>query len=224
MSSEAVLTILFLLIAPVVIFLIIFLSIRHRRKKYGTERLTREERIGKSGEWSVHNVLMKYLKNHKGYLIDNVIVANLKGKTSQIDHILFTPYGIFVVETKNYAGYIYGKYTDQYWTQVMGYDTKNRLFNPVIQNRTHCSRIGGILGEKYGVISCVVFPRADITHISGCEGYVFTRRQFYKYLNKFDRVIYNDKKLEQMYNKINEYKIHPICTEQEHVSRIRNEL
>lgn len=45
---------------------------------------------------------------------------------TQIDHIYISKFGIFVVETKNYKGWIYGKTHDKEWTKnVYG---KNTLF------------------------------------------------------------------------------------------------
>jgi len=31
-----------------------------------------------------------------------------EGSTTQIDHFLLSPYGLFVIETKNYKGWIFG--------------------------------------------------------------------------------------------------------------------
>ena len=169
------------------------------------------------------DILEEYLTTHKGYLINDVIIANLKGKTSQIDHILFTPYAIFVIETKNYSGRIYGSPNQEYWTQVLNPETKNQMFNPVLQNRTHCSRIGGILNQKYGIISCIVFAQNNTTYIKNSENYVHNLSDLLNYLNRYTRIVFNDQQLLNMYNKINEYKIHPICTEKEHISRVRRE-
>ncbi|MCQ2794414.1 MAG: NERD domain-containing protein [Bacilli bacterium] len=184
---------------------------------------TKNKRRGKRGERYVSRILDEYLKTHDGYVINDVIIANLNGKTSQIDHILFTPYAIFVIETKNYSGYIYGSLDQQYWTQVLNPQTKNRLFNPIKQNKTHCSRIGGILNQRYSIISCVVFAQNNIENIRGCENYVHNASDLLSYLERYKRVVFTNKRLEEMYNKINEYKIHPICTEKEHVDRIRRE-
>ncbi|TLS38587.1 NERD domain-containing protein [Pseudalkalibacillus caeni] len=40
-----------------------------------------------------------------------IIVSNPKAKSgySQIDHVVINPYGIFVIETKNYQDTIYGQ-------------------------------------------------------------------------------------------------------------------
>jgi len=62
---------------------------------------------GVMGEWMV-NLLIKIFLNKKQYhLIKNVTLPTTDG-TTQIDHIIVSRYGIFVVETKNMKGWIFG--------------------------------------------------------------------------------------------------------------------
>jgi restriction system protein len=56
--------------------------------------------------------------------------------TTQIDHILVSPFGIFVIETKNYRGWIFGSENQRQWTQQI-YRHKHRFQNPLHQNRLH---------------------------------------------------------------------------------------
>lgn len=39
---------------------------------------------------------------------------------TQVDHVVVSPYGIFVIETKNYTGWIYGSEHQAKWTQTFG--------------------------------------------------------------------------------------------------------
>ena len=48
----------------------------------------------------------------------DIIIPSSHG-TTQIDHILVSPFGIFVVETKNYKGWIYGSEDQSTWIQVI---------------------------------------------------------------------------------------------------------
>jgi len=50
-------------------------------------------------------------------------------KTSQIDHVVISPCGIFVIETKACDGWLFGSEKAEYWTQVMG-KRKQRFSNP----------------------------------------------------------------------------------------------
>ena len=56
--------------------------------------------------------------------------------SSQIDHIVVSIYGIFVIETKNYKGWIHGNEQSEYWTQSI-YKKKTKFRNPIKQNWAH---------------------------------------------------------------------------------------
>ena len=71
--------------------------------------------IGKAGEKHVRKEL-KNLDNTK-YKILNDIMIETKNGTCQIDHIVVSKYGIFVIETKQYNGYITGSKYDKKWVR-----------------------------------------------------------------------------------------------------------
>lgn len=56
--------------------------------------------------------------------------------TTQLDHVVVSPFGIFVIETKNYRGWIFGSEKQAQWTQQI-YRQKNRFQNPIHQNDLH---------------------------------------------------------------------------------------
>jgi hypothetical protein len=94
--------------------------------------------LGKVGEYKVSRTL-RWL-NRKDYKVYNDIYLKVKGNTSQIDHLVLSIYGIFVIETKNYKGWIFGNDKSKYWTQTL-YNSKYKLYNPVIQNWSHVNSI-----------------------------------------------------------------------------------
>ena len=100
--------------------------------------------IGSIGEYYVARILKRLSK--KNYKIYNNIYIKKDGKTSQIDHLVLSIYGIFVIETKNYKGWIFGNEKSKYWTQTL-YKKKYKVFNPVIQNWTHVNFLKGISPE-----------------------------------------------------------------------------
>jgi hypothetical protein len=58
--------------------------------------------------------------------LHDITIPSVKGKTTQIDHVVVSEYGVFVIETKNYTGWIVGDEKSDYWTQVI-YKRKERL-------------------------------------------------------------------------------------------------
>jgi hypothetical protein len=78
--------------------------------------------------------------------------------TTQIDHILISRFGVFVIESKHYNGWIFGNASGPKWTQVVFYK-KNRFQNPIHQNYKHVMTVRDILDflPAEDVRSVVVF-------------------------------------------------------------------
>ena len=175
---------------------------------------------GAIGERRVAKKLNKVAKKYNGKVINDVIVQGEDGKTSQIDHILFTPYMIFVVETKNYAGRIYGSDGDQYWTQVLAYGhTKNKLYNPVKQNMTHIYRLKETLGKNCHMESVIVIVSGNLNHITSKHAY--SPRGLKNLISKDDPIIFSDEQIDYYYNKVIEFKNNPVISKREHVKNIK---
>lgn len=51
-------------------------------------------------------------------------------KTTQVDHVIVANYGIFVIETKNYKGWIIGDGFDDNCKQAIN-KRKEKLHNPI---------------------------------------------------------------------------------------------
>lgn len=117
---------------------------------------------GMFGEKSIAFLLS--LLDKKKYKVLNNVLLETKNGTVQIDHIVVSNYGIFVIETKNYSGIILGKENEKYWKQVLG-KNKFNLYNPIKQNYVHVTALKEVL-TKFGnlkIIPIVVFTmRADL--------------------------------------------------------------
>lgn len=107
-------------------------------------RIFRPQIKGFIGEKIIAFVL-KRLDKEKYTVINDVMVETERG-TSQIDHVIVSNYGIFVVETKNYSGWIFGDDKSQYWTQVI-YKRKEKFYNPVRQNLGHVKALQEVLAD-----------------------------------------------------------------------------
>ncbi len=134
---------------------------------------------GKLGEIKVSMEIGKTIEG-KQYVINNYIIE-VDGKSSQIDHIVINSRGIFVVETKNYSGNIYGSDEQYEWTQVFNYGkVKNKFYNPVKQNATHIYRIKQILSD-FPIYSVIVFVQGNTENIN--SGSVISLSSLRKRLN-----------------------------------------
>lgn len=111
---------------------------------------------GGVGESKVSRRLDLFLPG-KSYVLFNDVTLPTTKSSAQIDHIVVSPFGVFVIETKNYSGWIFGNANSKQWTQVL-YRKKYPLFNPLWQNAWHVKAVKRFLAlpDKY-VFSVVVF-------------------------------------------------------------------
>jgi restriction system protein len=86
--------------------------------------------------------------------IHNVIVPAQNG-TTQIDHVLVSVFGIFVVETKDRDGWIFGAPDQPKWTQVL-HGKKYQFQNPLRQNYRHTKCLSEYLGLDHDLFHSVV--------------------------------------------------------------------
>ncbi|MCL6605293.1 MAG: NERD domain-containing protein [Paenibacillus sp.] len=112
-------------------------------------------RIGELGEHKINIQLDQLPKECKS--LSDLLLPSPKSRTgyAQIDHIVISPYCLFVIETKNYNGEIKGGRTDQQWSVSNRY----KMYNPLKQNYGHIkaieSLIQGVAAVKF--ISMVSF-------------------------------------------------------------------
>lgn len=98
------------------------------------------------------------------YLINNLVLEDKKNFTHQIDHIVITQKGIYVIETKNYYGEISTNANDSIWLRRIK-DKVDTFGNPIHQNQSHIRAIKDLIGNKYEYISLVVFVRNNAPYM-----------------------------------------------------------
>jgi restriction system protein len=105
---------------------------------------------GQIGEFVVARMLAQL---GPGYEVLNDLTFVVEGDSTQIDHVVVSTKGVFLIETKNYAGLIFGQANEGQWTQAMG-RTKNRFQNPLRQNFKHVK----FLSQKLEVKESAIVP------------------------------------------------------------------
>ncbi|MDE6835897.1 MAG: NERD domain-containing protein [Muribaculaceae bacterium] len=120
----------------------------------------RLRRKGKAGERMVSKTL-RQLKRKDNIVINDLMLPAPGGKTSQIDHIVISRRGIFVIETKSHAGRISGSEHGQYWQQHLSSSSKT-FYNPLLQNASHIRAVRRILPDVDPslFISVILFTEA----------------------------------------------------------------
>ncbi len=102
--------------------------------------------IGADGERRVNSTLSRKLAEQDYTILEDLTLPTTKG-TTQVDHIVLSRYGIFVIETKNMSGWIFGGKTQARWTQVMRRH-KSQFQNPLRQNYLHVKVVQDLLSIR----------------------------------------------------------------------------
>lgn len=176
------------------------------------------EEIGERGE----NLVSQFLSCDKNSIVFNDITLfdERTKKSSQIDHVVIRQNGVFVIETKNYAGRVYGDDNQRQWTQVLAFgETKNRFYNPVKQNATHIYFLAKVLKQHNIYVSIVIFPRAELyvkTSSILCNG----QNSLSYALNSNTGINLTIEQMQNIAARLAEIKENPQITKEEHVQGI----
>jgi hypothetical protein len=106
----------------------------------GRWRLGAEENYG---EAAVRRVIASSFRSSDYHLLNNVTLPTADG-TTQVDHILVSRFGIFVIESKHYSGEIFGDEREAQWTKAF-LGVSYRFQNPIRQNYKHLVAVRDIL-------------------------------------------------------------------------------
>lgn len=131
--------------------------------------------LGKAGEHWASQELSKLPSAE--YRVLNDLVLNDSHGLHQIDHVVVSPYGIYVVETKNYTGSVIGDAKYANWLLYVG-GQKRKFHSPLRQNYGHIKCLQELLGlDESMFVSIVCFAnrtKVKVTVHSDCEFVVHT--------------------------------------------------
>lgn len=114
------------------------------------------------GDWGERIVARRLRDGLPGeYLVrSNIYLPLPDGTTTQIDHIVISQFGIFVVETKTYSGWIFGDEKSPQWTQSLP-GKKSKFQNPLRQNYRHICALADNLGIDKSYFHSVIAFTGD---------------------------------------------------------------
>ncbi len=98
---------------------------------------------GNYGEFLTFTKLEKLSDQNK--LLTNLYIPRDDGTTTEVDLVMISPTGIYVFESKNYSGWIFGDEKNKNWTQTLENGQKNRFYNPIWQNKAHINALKTVL-------------------------------------------------------------------------------
>ncbi|KPU27770.1 hypothetical protein TR13x_03915 [Caloranaerobacter sp. TR13] len=180
---------------------------------------------GEIGEDIVKTDLSE-LNEEEYKVINNVLLKRKNGRTSQIDHVVISPYGIFVIETKNYKGTIIGTDEDREWIQKIG-KYRNKFYNPVKQNIGHINALKELLKEYANVlyVSIVVFTTSadlSVSRSNNLNSHICYCYKVVDIIKKYSKKILSDTEVLDIYKTIKENNISSYKQRKIHIQNVKN--
>ncbi len=175
---------------------------------------------GLIGEAMVNIAARLFLDRRLYHLIKNVTIPVEDG-TTQIDHVIVSRFGVFVVETKNMKGWIFGCERQKTWTQVI-YKSKHQFQNPLHQNYKHAKALEAALGlspEK--IIPLVVFV-GNSEFKTRMPANVVQGMGFIRFIKSHAKVLPTEAEVRETVEKIAEGRLEPsLQTHLQHVQHVK---
>jgi restriction system protein len=185
------------------------------------------KRVSISGEARVARRIESLRRKNKEYHLFNNIILKTPDGTTQIDHILISPYGIFVFETKNFSGWIFGDAHGKKWTQSLfsPYQSSSIKFqfqNPIHQNYKHVKAVEGFLGiDSKSIFNVVVFAGGSAFKTDMPEN-VLELHELLPYIKLQTKIFFTNEKVEAFSQKLRDYIDHTPDKEEDHLKNLAN--
>jgi predicted RNA-binding Zn-ribbon protein involved in translation (DUF1610 family) len=175
---------------------------------------------GVFGEFLVNIAAKLFLDKHIYKLFKNVTLPTEDG-TTQIDHVIVSRYGVFVIETKNMKGWIFGSPKQKIWTQKIFRHT-SKFQNPLHQNYKHTETLQAALElDPDKVFSVVVFV-GDSTFKSAMPDNVVYAGGYIRFVKSKIQPILSDGEVLDICTRIQSGRLKPsIRTHIDHVKHVK---
>jgi len=175
---------------------------------------------GAVGEFIVNLSARLFLDKQTYHLIKNVTLPTENGST-QIDHVIVSKYGVFVVETKNMKGWIFGGVNQKTWTQKI-FRHSNKFQNPLHQNHKHVKTLEALLElSGHQMFSIVVFV-GDSTFKTEMPENVTYGSGYIRYIKSKTQVVLTESEVKEITNQIESGRLKPsFKTNREHVMHVK---
>lgn len=178
---------------------------------------------GEKGEHIVNLQAKKFLNKNKYHLLKNVTLRTRDG-TTQIDHIIISIYGVFVVETKNMKGWIFGNPKQRTWTQII-YKDRHKFQNPLHQNYKHVKTLKSLLGLHNLQLHSVVVFVGDGEFKTEIPENVIYIEDFIKFIESKQQPVISAEGVQEVIEKIETERLEPsLETDRDHVKNLKNKI
>ncbi|MCP4341422.1 MAG: hypothetical protein GY799_21705 [Desulfobulbaceae bacterium] len=173
------------------------------------------------GEFVVNLMAKRFLDKEKYHLIKNVTLPTEAG-TTQVDHIIVSQYGIFVVETKNMKGWIFGSKNQKDWTQKI-YKSNTKFQNPLRQNYKHTKTLSLLLGVEHSKIFSLIVFVGDSTFKTEMPENITHGMGYIRYIRSKTSRLFSESDVFGFVNMISKKRLKPsLKTHRDHVAHVKS--
>ena len=176
-----------------------------------------------AGDMGEHTVARKlrWLPRDQYFVVNDLVFTRNNGNTTQVDHIVVSPYGIFVIETKNIYGYIHGSDASKLWRSC--WRNRDLAFdNPIQQNKAHIMALSEKLKLRDDCfISIIAFSTNANLQVSVNDTYVIYWSQVRNLIRRFKEPTMTIEEAQEIYTFIKAINITDKKSRQEHAVRAR---
>ena len=156
------------------------------------------EKKGDVGEQIVKVAVLSKLDAAQYRHFSNLIIPAPNG-TTQIDNIVVSPFGVFVIEAKYFQGWIFGGAKQEKWTHTLSRFEKYAFPNPIRQNYGHIKALARLLRQPENRFhSVVVFAHRNCQLKTELPANVCLQHNFIEYIQSFTKNIVDDAALARM--------------------------
>lgn len=168
------------------------------------------------------------------YTIHNDVVLVTEKGTTQIDHIVVSPYGVFVIETKNYTGWIFGKEADKEWLQTIAHyencygETveRTKFLNPIRQNYGHVKAVEKICKDfpNLPIIPIVVFVGDAVFKNVQCTSYVIHLYELTDIIQEYREAKITSEEAAALSQNLAIFNMREEVSDKEHVENVKEQM
>ena len=219
------------------VFILLKFTLIYRRFKHslypmasGNTFLKTLRNRGDYGEFLLFEELEKCNRDSK--ILTNVYLPSVDGSTTEIDVMMIDSTGIYVFESKNYSGWIFGDEKGKNWTQSLKGGKKTKFYNPVWQNKGHISALKKLLPEISPNLfySFIVFSnRCELKKVTITQAdlWVIKRNKLRNIMDSDVRMklkTLNESEILKIYEELSKYTLVTETIKIEHINRIKKKV
>lgn len=173
------------------------------------------------GEKKTAFFLWLYLSGKAYHSFHNVILRSGNG-TTQIDHIVVSVFGVFIIETKNIKGWIFGSESQANWTQSI-YGNNYSFQNPLRQTYRQKKVLAEFLDIEESSIYPIVYFVGKVRFRTPMPKNVLSSRLI-RFIKRFRDPIFTLDEVDHMVSKIEWYRSTSSIKKREHIKSLKKRI